>query len=78
MTTLKAGTTLVRKTATGLGAGRFLVVELHPGYLDIRWSGTRTRYPISYGAIYHAAAQLQADKDRAARKKAREAKRRAK
>ena len=67
MTTLQLGSKLTRKTAAVVQK-RELVVTLHPGYLDMRRSRTRTSYSLSYDAIYTYAAKLTADRARAEKK----------
>lgn len=40
------------------GRSRAVIIEAHPMLCMVRLAGLRTSYPISYGAIYHAAVKL--------------------
>ena len=66
MTEITPTRTLQRETAT-YHRGRALVVELHPGYCTVREKGKRTSYAIDWAAVYHAAAKLEAARQRAER-----------
>lgn len=57
------------------GQWREVVMELHPHYLAVRLKGLRKSYPISPGAVYERAAQLEAMRMRAERDARRKAKR---
>ena len=70
MTAIKPGASTKRLTAISY-AGRNLVIELHPGYLEMRQQGKRTRYSVGYATVFQLAAQLTADKARAEKKAAR-------
>ena len=52
------------------GKLREVVIEAQTHYAVVRLAGMRTRFPISYAAIYHAAARIQAEQTRAAKKAA--------
>ena len=73
MTTIPSGKTLVRRTASVV-QHRQLVVVLHPAYLEIRQSGRRSAYTISYDAIYTEAAKRFAARERAEKLAAKKAK----
>lgn len=57
------------------GRLREVVIEATPHVALVRLKGTRTVFPISYAAIYHAAAKLEAAKVQAEKKAVRKAKR---
>lgn len=50
------------------GKSRPVVIEARLDYAVVRLLGMRTAFPISYGAIYHAAAKIAADQKRAERR----------
>ncbi len=50
------------------GKLREVVIEAHTYTCRVRLAGMRTAFEISYGAIYHAAARIAADKAKAERK----------
>jgi hypothetical protein len=56
------------------GRYRKIVLEPKPFFLEVRLSGTRTRFPVSYEAIYQLAARIAADRERAERKERRKMK----
>lgn len=56
------------------GKIREVVLDCQPHFALVRLKGTRTSFPISYAAIYHAAARIEAEKQHA-EKKARRPKR---
>lgn len=62
------------------GKLREVVIQAEPYFALVRLAGTRTSYPISYAAIFHAAARIKAEQERAektkAKKQARENRRR--
>ena len=47
------------------GKYRAVVVEAQPYTALVRLQGTRTTFPVSYAAIYHLAARLAAQQERA-------------
>jgi hypothetical protein len=47
------------------GRLREVVIHAETHYALVRLAGTRTAYPISYAAIFHAAARIKAEKERA-------------
>lgn len=55
------------------GRLREVVIEARPGYANVRLAGMRTAFAVSWGGIYHFAARLQQEKERA-EKKAKKAK----
>jgi len=55
------------------GKLRPVVIEARPMCAIVRLLGMRTGYPISYGAIYHAAARIAVEAERAAKKAKRRA-----
>ncbi|MDR3799707.1 MAG: hypothetical protein P4K93_16255 [Terracidiphilus sp.] len=55
------------------GHQRQVIVEAHPAYATVRLKGTRTGYAICYAAIYHAAARLVVEAERAVKAKERKA-----
>ena len=50
------------------GRYRAIVLELQPQIMLVRLKGTRTAFPISYEAIYSAAAKLETARVRAEKK----------
>lgn len=50
------------------GKYRAVVIEATPYIAMVRLKGTRTAFPISYAAIYHAAARIAAEEARRAKK----------
>jgi hypothetical protein len=56
------------------GRLREVVIEAQPFFCLVRLKGMRSSMPISYGAIYHVAAKIAAEKRRAEHKAARKAK----
>lgn len=69
---------LTRKTRLSLKTaytekGREIIAEVHPWGLEMREKGRRYRMPITWGSIYHRAAEIAADKVRAERKAKRKA-----
>lgn len=58
------------------GKSRPVVIEaVTPYYCNVRLKGTRTVFPISYGAIYGAAAKIAAQQARAEKLAAKKARR---
>jgi hypothetical protein len=57
------------------GRLREVVMEIQPYLIMVRLKGTRTAFPISPAAIYHAAAKLEAHKRMAENKATRKARR---
>jgi hypothetical protein len=57
------------------GRSREVVIEAQPYVAMVRLKGTRTAFPISYAAIYHAAARLAAAEKLAAKKAAKKGRR---
>lgn len=55
------------------GKLREVVIEAQPLCALVRLKGTRKAFPISYAAIYHAAARIEAERVRAEKKAARKA-----
>jgi hypothetical protein len=53
--------------------GRNIIAEVKPWGLELREKGRRFRMEITWGSIYHRAAEIAADKARAERKAKREA-----
>jgi hypothetical protein len=53
------------------GKSREVVLEPQSHYTAVRLKGTRTRFEVSYAAIYHFAARIAAEKAHAAKKAAR-------
>jgi 3-methyladenine DNA glycosylase Tag len=53
------------------GRLRSVVIDAQPYMAMVRLAGTRTSFPISWAAVYHAAARLQAQQVRAAKQAAR-------
>ena len=49
------------------GKYRSVVIEAKADYALVRLAGMRTSLPISYAAIYHHAAKIQAERERAER-----------
>ena len=58
------------------GRLREVVIEAHTHTCRVRLAGMRTAFEISYAAVYHAAARIQADRARAEKKAGRKAGRR--
>ena len=63
---------LTRKTRLSIKTpyterGREIIAEVQTWGLELREKGRRFRMPISWGAIYHRAAEIAADKARAER-----------
>ncbi|HEY2351967.1 MAG TPA: hypothetical protein VGH83_05620 [Candidatus Acidoferrum sp.] len=58
------------------GRSRAVVIEAQPYYAVVRLAGCRTAYPISYAAIFHAAARIAAEKLYAEKKAQRKGKKR--
>lgn len=52
------------------GKYRAVVIEARPNFAMVRLAGTRTAFPISYSAIYCAAARQAAERLRAEKKAA--------
>lgn len=75
MTTLSSRKTkLVFETSDAIrerGRLREVVIEAQPYYALVRLKGTRKAFPISYGAIYHAAARIASEEARSAKKRGR-------
>jgi hypothetical protein len=59
------------------GRSREVVIECENTFAFVRLKGTKTRFQIEWGAIYHAAAKLAAAQVRREKLAARKAKRRA-
>jgi hypothetical protein len=53
------------------GRLRSVVIDAQPYIANVRLAGTRTTFSISWAAVYHAAARLQAQQNRAAKAAAR-------
>jgi hypothetical protein len=58
---------LKRKTSIQV-KGRDLIVELFPGYLEIRESRCRTGFPITWHSVYVQAARIAAEQRRQEKK----------
>lgn len=56
------------------GKLREVTIEAQTHYCNVRLAGMRTRFPISYAAIYNAAVRIHVEKQRA-EKRAQKAKR---
>lgn len=65
-------------TVRDRGRLRPVVIDAQPYYAMVRLQGTRTAFPISWAAIYHAAARIKSQQDRAAKDAARKSKGRSK
>lgn len=50
------------------GRLRDVIIEAKPMHAEVRLAGMRTSFPISYAAIYHAAARIASDRARAEKK----------
>lgn len=57
------------ETVRECGRSRSVIIEAQPYIALVRLKGTRKAFPISYGAIYHAAARLAAVEARSAKKR---------
>lgn len=75
MTTLRQRKTrLIFETESEVkerGKYRAVIIEAMPHFAMVRLKGTRTKFPIPYAAIYHAAARLAAIEARDAKKRGR-------
>jgi hypothetical protein len=58
------------------GKYRAVVIEAQPTVAIVRLAGTRTAFPVSYGAIYHLAARIAAEAERREKKATRNPRRR--
>jgi hypothetical protein len=68
---LERKTRLIFETADSVvekSAIRPVIVEAGPLCANVRLKGCRTSYAVSYGAIYHLAARMAAERDRSAKK----------